>query len=74
MNPSEQNANDWSACDPEYFPELMQKSYLKIYRNNACIVEEKGSMVTWSHKVIVGIIVLILVGSVVLSVAQFFPG
>ena len=52
----------------------MQKSYLKIYRNNACIVEEKGSMVTWSHKVIVGIIVLILVGSVVLSVAQFFPG
>ena len=73
MNPSEQNANDWSTCDPEYFPELMQKSYFLIYRNNACIVDEKGSMVTWSHKVIVAIIILILLGSVVLSVAQFFP-
>ncbi len=73
MNPSEQNAKDWSACDPEYFGELMQQSYLLIYNNNACIVDEKGSMVTWSHKAIVAIIVLILLGSVALGVGQLLP-
>ena len=70
MNPSEQNAKDWTACDPEYFSELMQNSYLLIYRNNACIVDEKGSMVTWSHKAIVAIIFFIFLGTVVLGVAQ----
>ena len=73
MQPSEQNATDWSACDPEYFPELMQKSYIQIYTNNACIVDDKGSMVTWSHKAIVAIIILILSGSVLLGVAQILP-
>ena len=70
MQPSEHNAKDWSACDPEYFPELMQKSIILIYKNNACIVDDKGSMVTWSHKIIVAIIILIFVGSVVLGVSQ----
>ncbi|MDE2858847.1 MAG: hypothetical protein OXN94_13470 [Chloroflexota bacterium] len=73
MNPGEQNAKDWSACDPEYFAELMQKSYLLIYKNNACIVDEKGNMVTWSHKAIVAIIALIFLGSVALGVGQFLP-
>ncbi|MCY3831695.1 MAG: hypothetical protein OXG85_01685 [Chloroflexi bacterium] len=73
MQPSEQNVKDWSACDPEYFSEIMQKSYLQIYENNACIVDDKGSMVTWSHKVIAAIIILILIGSVLLGVEQFLP-
>lgn len=70
MSPSEQNARDWSACDPDYFPELMQKSYLLIYENNARLVDEKGSMVTWSHKAIV-MIIIILLGSIVLGIGQF---
>ena len=73
MQPSEQNAMDWSACDSQYFLELMQKSYIMIYTSNACIVDDKGSMVTWSHKVIVAIIILICVGSVALGVEQLLP-
>ena len=70
MQPTEQNAMDWSACDPEYFLELMRKSYIQIYKNNACIVDDKGSMVTWSHKAIVAIIFLIFLGSFLLGVEQ----
>lgn len=73
MQPNEQNALDWSACDPDYFSELMRKSYLQIYRNNAGIVDEKGSMVTWSHKAIVLIVILILLGSSALGIEQFWP-
>ncbi|MCY3915828.1 MAG: hypothetical protein OXG49_07425 [Chloroflexi bacterium] len=70
MRPTEQNAEDWTACEPEYFSELMQKSYIQIYENNARIVDDKGSMVTWSHKAIVAIICLIFSGSFLLGVDQ----
>ena len=73
MQPNEQNALDWSACDPDYFSELVRKSYLQIYHSNAGIVDDKGSMVTWSHKAIVLIVILILFGSVVLGIEQFWP-
>ena len=63
MEPTEQNAQDWSACDPEYFVELLQISYLQIYTRNARIVDAKGSRVVWSHRLIVFIIVAILFGS-----------
>lgn len=63
MEPTEENALDWSACEPEYFLELLQKSYLQIYTRNARIVDEKGSRVIWSHRLIVAIIVVIFLGS-----------
>lgn len=73
MRPTDQNAIDWSACDPDYFLELVQKSYIQIYESNARIVDDKGSMVTWSHKAIVLIILIILFGSAMLGIEQFWP-
>ena len=63
MEPTEQNIEDWSDCEPDYFPELLQKSYLQIYNRNARIVDDKGSMVVWSHRLIVAIILVIFLGS-----------
>lgn len=70
MQPTEQNALDWSACETVYFREILQKSYLQIYQYNGKIVDDKGSMVNWSHKVIVLIILIILFGSAVLGIEQ----
>ncbi len=73
MEPTEQNAKDWSACEPEYFLELLQTSYLQIYTRNARIVDDKGSMVVWSHRLIVTIIVVIFLGSIGFGFAFFLP-
>lgn len=73
MEPTEQNAKDWSACDPEYFLELLQTSYLQIYTRNARIVDDKGSMVVWSHRLIVAIIAVIFLGSIGFGLAFYLP-
>ena len=73
MEPTEQNAKDWSECEPEYLPELLQKSYLQIYTRNARIVDDKGSMVVWSHRLIVAIIFVIFLGSAGFGLAYFRP-
>ena len=73
MQPTKQNAKDWSASDPLYFSGLIQESYVDIYRHNSHIVDNKGSMVSWSHKAIVLIIALILTGTVLIAIEPLLP-
>lgn len=60
MDPTEDNIRDWTLTDTPYFQELIRASYLQIYQNNAHIVDGKGDMVRWSHRLMTVLILLIL--------------
>ena len=59
MTPNEANAKAWAECDAQSFHKLVVESELLIYGHNKVIVDDKGDMVKWAHRLIIVIIGLI---------------